>query len=173
MTMLWFTLYRYDATCQDVGLGNSICICQIGGLLKTRLMTALRLHSNLRALACPCTGMVQLAMLLALERNFVCMCHRGTVDDSAGVCLKIAIEYPCFGLPCTGNVGTTYQDVGLGNFVCMCQEEGQWHLKSGTCSAKWNVPAARDGNRTGQEQDCAWCNGMDMGTGNQTESNIE
>jgi hypothetical protein len=85
------------------------------GLLKTTLMTALQLHLNLRALAYLVhPGMVQLAKMLALERNFVCMCHGGTVkDDTGDYCPKIGIKSPCFSLPCAGNASTTCQELTL------------------------------------------------------------
>jgi hypothetical protein len=51
--------------------------------------------------------MVQFAKMLALESNFVCIRHGGTVDNGNGDFPESAIESPCFGLPCTGNAGTT------------------------------------------------------------------
>jgi hypothetical protein len=101
------------------------------------------------------------------------MCHGGTVDGNIGDCPEIAIKSSCFGLPSTSNAGTTSEDVGLGNFVYMCQEEGQQHLKSGTCRAKWNETVAQDGNRTGTRLCMGQWNVHKSWYEDQTESNIE
>jgi hypothetical protein len=55
----------------------------------------------------------------------------------------------------------------------MCQEEGQWHLKSGTCSAKYIVPAAGDENKTGTRLRMGHWDGNGNWYEDQTGLNIE
>jgi hypothetical protein len=51
--------------------------------------------------------------------------------------------------------------------------EGKWHLKSGTCSAKLNVPAAQDRSRAGTRLLMGQWDVHGNWYEDQTESNIE
>jgi hypothetical protein len=61
MTVLWFALYRYGTTCQEVGLGNFICMCQYRGTVDDNAFDCPEIAFESPCFGSPCRGMVQLA----------------------------------------------------------------------------------------------------------------